>query len=144
MSATRSRISANAGVFDFISLRGPVNRIRQTLQEITRPGVDGHAYRLTGRRGDPFEMTAIRDFDREVDGSSAALQAQIVSLQQACGTLATVLDDFGNSYSSVMILDVQLVDQKPATKSAGGMGTLPDRIVASFRVRMQHTNTAAP
>jgi hypothetical protein len=139
MPTTRSRItSTTQGAFDFISLKGQIAVTRQTVQEITRPGVDGHAYRLTGKRADPCELVGVRDF---ADYPSA--QAGLESLRKCCGELVIVLDDFGNTYTDVMLLDVQVANRQPALSAVGGLTSPPtvDRALVTFRFRVQHTDT---
>jgi hypothetical protein len=45
----------NATTFNWITLRGEVEPLGMVLEDVTRPGVNGHAYRQVGQRGQAFD-----------------------------------------------------------------------------------------
>lgn len=104
------------GAYDFLSLRGdlvPGNAVQ--VEEITRPGVGGIAYRHTGARGEPFRMVSL------VDTATAAAAATLLRNYKALqGYLTTLADDTGQIWTNVMVLRVT-PDQPRQVLAASGI-----------------------
>jgi hypothetical protein len=134
--ATRSSITASRGTgteYAFLSLRGQVQRPGQTLVELSRPGVDGQAYRREGRRSSIFEMIGTVDVD-----SAAAAATLLSNLQTLREDLVTVKDDLAQTFTAVAVLEVSQIEQGKIAACVGGLSTLK-AVIASFLFRMQCT-----
>lgn len=118
-SLTKSQIEVGSTTFDFISLRGEPSGLQERVEEITRPGVDGHAYAMVGMKAERFEMIGSRDYDDFADA-----KADLASMEAALpGELVTLYDDFGVEYENVMVFDVQKIELRPALTAVGGKST---------------------
>lgn len=109
----------------FITLKNPVQVPQQVVQEITRDGLPGVAYRLLGRRGKPFDLVGVVDSD-----SATAAESLLTRLASAVGGMCSVTDDHGNQFSDVMLLDVQREDQRKIQAGVGGVSTSKGYLVA--------------
>jgi hypothetical protein len=74
----------------------------ENLQEITRPHVDGIAYRKVGKRGRTFQGESIVDV-----ASAASAKTTFETYKATQGSLVTVVDDAGNSWTNVAVLAVR-------------------------------------
>jgi len=111
----------------------------QTVEDITRAGVDGTAYRQIGKRGPPFTMTSLVDV--QTTAAAATLDGTYKALQ---GTLVTVVDCVGNSWSNVAVLDVSPIRIQAVTcATAGKSGANPGCLVSATWT-LQCTNTSTP
>jgi len=85
-------------------------------EDITRPGVNGLAVRQTGERFQPFQLLA------KADVADAAAAAVIRTTFYAFkGTLVAITDEYGLSYSNVLIEDVVMMPPKAIRRSIGGL-----------------------
>jgi hypothetical protein len=107
---------SSGGAFTFITLKGEIQSVAQTVDDITRPGVDGHAYRQRGKRGRIFEMIGLRDY--LTHGAAAAEYVNLMALQ---GTLVGVTDDRGATAAAVMVLEVERLALEPMIRTVGGL-----------------------
>lgn len=110
---------------------GPAMRI----DDITRDGVDGQAYRQKAKRA-PVVM-----WETEVDTNAPTLLFEAYQALQ--GTLQTVYGDDLQPFSNVAILDVQRVHVKRVLNPVGGV--TPGGIwVLKAHWTMQGTNLLGP
>ena len=100
----------------FLSLKGPISPLAETVLEITRPNVDGAAYKKQGKRSAPTTLDSVRDFDSEDDAKDALLAYKALT-----GSLVTVTDDTGIVWTSVLVLNVEQVVRQKVGPSAGGL-----------------------
>jgi len=117
---------ASIGGYSMIFVSGPVGRPGMATERIERPGVDGTAFREQGLRCEPFMMTSIVDLD---DAADVAAELDLYAALK--GTLVTVIDDHGSTWTNVMVLDVQPVETKTIGVSAGGLATTPTKLVTA-------------
>ena len=103
----------------FISLKGHLNPSGQLVQDITRPGIDGVAFRLQGLRNEPQEMISIEPL------SSILVKTTRMDRYRALqGKPVRVTDDFDQDFNAV-VLRADFSDLKPLIKSVGGLVTNP-------------------
>lgn len=108
---------ASIGGYSFITLEGGLNPgSGEQLEEITRPGVDGVAYRRIGRRGVPFRMQSLADV-----ANAANAHSLILNYKALQGGLVTLVDETGQSWFNVMVLRVQCSQPKYVTGMSGGL-----------------------
>jgi len=87
-----------------------------TLEEITRPGVVGVAYRQVGKRGDPFTVQTLVDV-----ASAASAQTLIRGYKALQGTVVPVIDGIGNAWPYVLVMGVRPNQPKYAAAMQGGL-----------------------
>lgn len=99
-------ITVGSDTYTFIRL-GVVQPPGEAVEEITRPGIDGVAFRKMGIRCAPFEM---QSFEGCADRANAA--RQILLYSNLRGKLCDLVDDMGQSYPAVMVTNVEVVRQR--------------------------------
>jgi hypothetical protein len=124
---------SSGGPYTFITLKGEIQSVARTVDDITRPGVDGHAYRENGKRGRIFEMFGLRDYLNH-----AAALAEYLNLQALQGQIVAVTDDRGGSAAAVMVLEVERLALEPMIKTAGGL-VANSTYLMTTRFLMQNT-----
>lgn len=126
-------ITYNGHIYQFVTLKGHWKPLAEVLEEITRPGQHGQAYRRTGRRADPYEMIGIVDCNSMV--AARLLYVELTSLQ---GELVDLVDDYGTPVSNVAVLKVERVSQRPILAAVGGVSASKQAILV-VRFVMQLT-----
>lgn len=88
--------------YEFLSMIGPaLGPAAETVEDISRAGLDGHAYRKVGKRSEPVQLMTIKDV------LNAAAAKTLIENYLACqGTLADVTDAHGNETTDVCVLRV--------------------------------------
>jgi hypothetical protein len=124
--------------YDFVSLKGEVNPgTGQQLQELTRSGVDGVAFRRVGRRGYPFRMYSVRDVVNEV-----AAQDLIHYYKEMQGQIINITDELGNDWYNVIVLNVRMQQPKYATAISGGLAGVSSGLIVRADWTLQMTETS--
>ncbi len=127
----RPSITHNGTPYEFLSLRGEVQTPGQIVEDITRPGVDGHAWRRAGLRGRPFDLVG----ERDVSNASAA-KSDMLAMQSMRGRVVTLYDENGSYYGEVTCLDVEKLGEKRIAGAIGGI-TSNATILLSVRFTLQ-------
>lgn len=122
--------------FAFITLKGQVQPFGLAVEDITRAGVDGVAYREMALRAPPFELIGIRDHD---DFDAAAGFVQDISALQ--GRLVTIVDDYSREFPNVLMLSAVRLDLRPILSAVGGIRPNP-KAMLTMRFVMQLTQLA--
>lgn len=100
-----------------ISMQGELSPQRTLdLQEITRPGVDGVAYRAVGLRGRPFRVKTVADCD--TPNEAFALVQSYLSLQAQS---VTMIDSAGITWADILVLQVMPQQPKRVQGKVGGL-----------------------
>ena len=107
---------AAIGDISFITIKGTPRPMGMETEPLTRPGVDGTAFRELGTRGQPFQVTTIVDVDDAADAKTA-----LESYAALRATLVTLTDDLGNSWANVMVIDVEPIEVKAVESGVGGL-----------------------
>jgi hypothetical protein len=100
----------------FITLKGQVQPPGLMTEDISRPGVNGSAFRELQVSGEPFEMRGLRDCLNAADA-----KAKFALLKAMQGKTVTVVDDYGQSWTDVMLLSVEKAEQNALVLAAGGV-----------------------
>lgn len=124
---------ASIGGSSFITLRGSINPTGTDVIEITRPGVDGHAFMDMGKHAGKSQMQSIAD----VSNASGA-KAAILAYKALKGTLITVTDDTGQQYTNVLVQEVIATNPKNVKTPVGGL--VGGSYLLSANWVLQHTN----
>lgn len=105
-------------IYQFITLKGHIQPLAMMVQDVTRPGVDGQAYRQEAKRAEKFKLMGIVDCD---DMAAAATLLGVMKGLQ--GSLVDMKDDYGIVKTNVMMLGVTKTDQIPLITAVGGIST---------------------
>lgn len=127
-------ISNSAATYAFITLRGQVQPLRLMVEDITRPGVNGHAFREMARHGDPFELTGVTDVNSLADAKTA-FDAMVSAWS---GRLVNVVDDLGATHANLMCLNVERVESFKLLRAVGGVSNDKGAMLI-VRVTLQST-----
>lgn len=107
---------ASIGNIYFLAIRGRVAKPGMAVEEITRPGVDGHAFKQIGKRA------AISTLITLYDGISAAdAELHISYSANLKGTIVTVVYNDGTNDQNVQVLEVEPVQVKRVATAVGGL-----------------------
>ena len=110
-------MAASIGGKSVIAITGAIGRADGlTVAEITRPGVDGHAFREQGKRGAAFQVITTADF-----ADAATAEAELAIYKALQGTLVTVVENDATSHANLCVLSVDLVAKRPVAAIAGGL-----------------------
>jgi len=105
------------GTFDFITLDGAViPATGEQLQDITRQGVDGVAFRKVGKGSKSFTLKSMRDV-----ATAAAAKTLTLEYKAAQATVVTVLDATGQSWTNLVVESVQVDAPKFVVSKSGGL-----------------------
>jgi hypothetical protein len=127
MPITRPKIDA----VEFISITGQVQKPALMIEDLSRVGVDGSAYRKLQKTGKPFEMTGLRDCLTFTDAAT-----QVATLRDKIGTQVTLIDNYGAS-TQAMLLDVTVLDQKKMIAAGGGVNAANATTLLTVGFRFQ-------
>lgn len=112
------------GAQSFIRIDGVIPKKGRQLSDVTRPQVDGRAFRWEGDASDVGQIVAITDVDSAA--TAEALRASYAALQ---GTVVTIYRE-GIAHTNYLILKAELTDSQYVETAVGGL-TGGDHIVAS-------------
>lgn len=102
------------GAVQFIELSGDkILRPMNTVEDVTRPRVTGHAWRDMGVKSQPVTWQVGVDVD-----DPEFFQLLLESMQ---GELVTVEDDDATETEDVMIIGVQVISKKKMLRAVGGI-----------------------
>ena len=108
---------SSIGGIDVLTITGGiVPGTGENLQDITRPRVDGVGLRKLGKKGRPFSVTTFADMD-----TAAETKTVMESYKAKQGTLVTVVDDMGQSFTNVAVLDVTPNPPTRGLTASGGL-----------------------
>jgi hypothetical protein len=107
---------ATIGGRSVITVKGAPAPVGTVVADVSRPGVTGHAFQELGARAEPVVMESVIDCT-----DNAALKAEILEYVALQGTLVTVVDDLGNTWTNVMVLRVRTGQGKYVASAVGGV-----------------------
>jgi len=109
-------MSAEIGGVSLISIKGRVAKLGEGIEDITRPGIDGHSYKKIGTRAPVVTLETL------VDVSSAGnAEGHIDACVALKGSLVTVKYTDGSNDEHVAVLDVEPVRVKQVKTPVGGV-----------------------
>jgi hypothetical protein len=108
-------------------LRGVPTPLRERVVFWQLTGIDGVGAQLTGKGNDGSELILMRF------GSNATVNSWWASINAKLGQLITITDDFGDSYTNVLVQFVGVLEKSAAAWSAGSfsdqLGVLRTQVV---------------
>ena len=110
----------SVGTENFITLRGEVLPKSAQSLEITRPNVDGVATKLVGTKGEQFQLVGVADVALGAPFATT-LKTKMEAYMALAGTLVTVVDDHGVSWTNIHILRVARPRARAIVTSTGGL-----------------------
>lgn len=129
-----STIDDGSTTYTFLTMQGQVNPLSERLEIITRPGVDGHAYRRLGSGATPFRLRTLVDVD-----DAAAITTTLAGYKAFVSKLVTVTDAHGNATTNVMVLDVRPVAEQSILTAVGFLSTTATKLL-TVDWTLQETN----
>ncbi len=115
----REKMMSSIAGYGLFIVSGKINRIGEMLEDISRRGVDGHAFTALGLKARRSEITTERDFD-----SDLAANAALVIYKVLQGMAVTVVDENFITYDNVIVLGVDAVWTKKTGAMVGGWGSV--------------------
>lgn len=116
--------SNSIGGQSFIRLDGVIPKKGRQLTNVTRPQVDGVAFRWDGDASDVGQLVGVVDVSSAA--TAEALRASYTSLQ---GTVVTIVRE-GVSHSNYLVLRAEMTDSQYVETPVGGL-TGGDHLVFS-------------
>jgi hypothetical protein len=95
-SITDGIITAN-----FNTMRGAIPETAETVREITRPGVNGMEWHKHGKRGQPYQIQTVEDFN-----GASNCDTEMRKYESLVGEIVTVTDDHSIAHAGHMVLEV--------------------------------------
>lgn len=133
------------GALQFLTVKRPTAPPAEVPEDITRPNVDGVAFRKTGQRGETYQLIATVDLV-----TSANVKAMIDAAAALCGTVVTIIDDIrdgsgnGTSWTLQLIHAFRVVTSHRIEGAVGGINGTSAKfmLVIEFEVRDTRRNPA--
>lgn len=121
------------GSEDFITMEGTLNHLGEVVQDISRPGIDGHAARKLGRKAAEATVRTFRDVE-----DAAAAKARSLTYLNLRGSVVAVIDGLGNFWTNVLIQDVRVDPPQRTVNPVGGLEASPGKFVvpATWTLRL--------
>ena len=130
------QITDGVNTVEFLAiLRGAVNIPGIMLEDISQPGVDGHAFIDGGIRGEFFELVTMVDLD---DPATQAIEKILYG--GFMGSLTTVTDQLLNAYNNILIRRVAPIREVILFTPVGGISNNAGTALWA-RWLMQNTST---
>lgn len=107
---------AQIGPYSFIGISGMVPVAQWRVEDITRPGSVGVAYRADGFRG------AARSIESWVDYiNNADVAAKTLDYKALASHVVQITDNHGNTWNGMLIERVEIVRARAALHVVGGL-----------------------
>jgi hypothetical protein len=122
--ATIQHADVNGGTaFSFTVAEGWPTPVGEGMEEITRHGIDGLAFRTLGKRSEPFMLRTWRDVADEDDIPTirdlyGAYRGRLVALKLLRNALPIV-------FTNVFVRNVRPIETKPTVGGVGGVEASP-------------------
>ncbi len=130
---------AAIGGITLLTLTGGINPgDGEQVEEITRPGVDGIAFRRIGKRGFPFRLQTTLDVE-----SSAQAKAHIISCKSLQGSVVNFTDGVGQTWNNYIVLRVTHTETRRIQTAVGGLSGSNAAYLVSMAWTLQATEVAA-
>lgn len=122
---------ASIGGNTVIIFSGAVQSANRTIEDITRPGADGHSYRTLGLKSPASTVQTAVDC-----ADATTVQTVKATYRGLVGSIVTVIDAKGTTHTNIIVEGVDIQEQ-PIVGAAGILtGSSPTFLVrASWRLR---------
>jgi hypothetical protein len=135
MAVTFPKFTVSAVDYFFIDMLGDFPEFALTSEEITRNGVNGHAYKKAGLRGQQYTLTV-------TTGTNGAAAAEIERVRYATwqSELITVVHDVAGSFTNQFVVNVLPSLPKKVEGASTSYGTVTHIFRTQFT--LQDTRTS--
>ena len=99
----------------FTILNGQIQEFAESVEDITRPGVNGVGFRKIGQRSDPFTMESWVDV-----ASAAAAESLYTDYLAIVGTVIDIETQQGETRENFIVIECVRVLQKQTPRIVGG------------------------
>lgn len=106
---------ASVGAVSYWSVSGRPSPAGERTRLVTRPGVDGTSLQKLGKKGQTYFRRAVAHLL-----NAAAVKALIESAKDQESEVVTIVDDLGNSWPNVAILNAEPQPVTPLVNAVGG------------------------
>ena len=113
--ASHPNISGSVITVTFTTMRGEPAGIGDEVQDVTRPGVDGHEIRRRGKRGRLFRVRTAADFT-----TAANARAAILDYHKLRGDVVTLTDAHAVDWTEVLVSEVRTMLYRQGATIVGG------------------------
>lgn len=127
-------ITNGSTTYNLITLDGEAQPLGLMLEDVTRPGVNGHGFRELARHADPFAMVGWLD----VNNNAACKTTFDAMVAAYAGKIVTVVDDQAASHTNLVCLKVERVDSYRLITAVGGVSVSKGAMLA-VRFTLQST-----
>jgi len=121
---------ASVGSESMVTLDGVASGATEILENISRPGVDGTAYRKAGAKAREFSMRSVVDV-----ADFAAAEVKLTAYRALVGTYVTVTDSRGVAHDDVLVLSMQPLQIRQTAVLVGGINAGTVLVDAAWRLR---------
>ncbi len=114
-----------------ITMTGTPRLLEERLRDITRPGVDGSAFKKLGKRAEWFEI-------RTMSGaaSAAAANTLIEGYRDLVGTLVVLVDDHNITWNNVVVLRITQAAIRKISTPAGGTADMTHAVFVTWQLQL--------
>lgn len=127
-----SILNPSVGSITTLTMQGRVSTLQQSMEEISRRGVDGVAFVKVGKRAPASVVTTETDV-----ANSSAIASHVNACVALVGTLVTVTQPDGTTVPNVLILGVEFVTSKYFSRPVGGVAA--GNYIVTMRWHLQAT-----
>lgn len=125
-------MSRTIGGNSVITMRGAAQPLVERMRGITRPGVDGSAYKKLGQRAEPFELYTMSGVT-SVANARTLIETTYAAL---VGTLVTLVDDHNTTWNNVAVLAITSARVKKLSTIAGGTGSMTHAVFVRWEMQL--------
>lgn len=105
------------GSESFVYVRGPITGLQQSMADITRPGVNGSAFKDMGTHAGDCELAAGRDY-----ASWSAANTSFATYEGLIGTVVSIVQG-GQTKSNMLLMNVRRGSQQNMAAAVGGLAS---------------------
>lgn len=130
--------SAQIGGLQFLRIDPVTTAPGEEVENITRPGVDGVAYRKLGKRAVGQRLMALVDV--------ADIAARLTLIQSASalrGTLITMYDNFGQAWTKMLVVRAEEHKTEPVRGAIGGIAGTAGTLLVTLEFELVDTRRSA-
>lgn len=120
MPSNRITVNETATVTTFVTVNVEIRPPTLQVEDITRPGVDGKAFKRVAVQGGEFVVSGWIDL---VDTST--MTVMVGTIKGFVGKLLTIDDSFGVSHTMIVCKALRSLVRSPAAVVVGGLNANP-------------------
>jgi hypothetical protein len=99
---------------DFVHHRPGPSGLKERVHVWQSTGYDGYNAQKLGRGDSPFRFTAVKY------GTNAALNTWTDNIEALAGSVISIVDDFGDTYTDLLVNPLSIARKTPAVQPGSG------------------------